>query len=76
MENNKLQKQTKWWHIGISFALIMYILMTFILPVINKEKITMKSALIGIPFWTLGGLLYGYITKGLYNRKKTLNNKL
>jgi hypothetical protein len=38
----------------------MFVLLTFLLPFINGQDITLKKTLIAFPCWMVGGLLFGY----------------
>lgn len=52
-----------WIKQGLFWGLFMYVFMTFLFPLLFKDTITLSKALFGIPFWILGGLLYGYVVK-------------
>jgi len=45
---------------GLPWGIGMFVMMTFILPYINEQDITIKKTLIAFPFWILGGILFGY----------------
>ena len=49
-----------WVKYGITWAVFMYVLMTFIFPLLTNDPITEKGILLGIPIWLVGGLLFGY----------------
>ncbi len=49
-----------WVRYGIIWAAFMYVLMTFIFPLLTNDPITKKGILLGIPIWLVGGLLFGY----------------
>lgn len=53
----------KWQKVGLSWALWMFIFMTFIWPLIDGEEITLKKTLIGVPIWVIGGLAFGWTMK-------------
>lgn len=59
----------KWLMMGLIWGLFMYVIMTFIFPLIIQEEITQKSMLIGIPIWLIGGLGFGFTMKIWMNRK-------
>ncbi len=70
LEIPKKKNSTKSWLIrGLLWGLFMFITMTFIFPLIKQEQITQKLILIGIPFWFIGGLLFGYAMKFRINKK-------
>jgi len=59
---NKLT--TKYWlKLGLLFALIMYVVMTILFPLIDNKEMTQRSLLIGIPIWLICGLGWGYWMK-------------
>lgn len=53
----------KWQKLGLTWAMWMFVTMTFIWPLINGEEITVKSVIIGIPIWLIGGLFFGYFMR-------------
>jgi len=59
-----------WLKQGLSFGFGMYVGMTIIFPLMMKEPITQKDLLIGIPFWLIGGLGFGYLMKLMTNKKE------
>jgi hypothetical protein len=65
MKKNKinLNEGNGWVKQGLFLGLIMYVLTTFMFPLITGQKITLGKVLIGIPIWTIGGLGFGYIMK-------------
>ena len=66
---DKKNTTKNWLKAGLFWGLLMYIIMTFILPLIKQEQITQKSMLTGIPIWLIGGLGFGFIMKIWMNRK-------
>ncbi|MGB1042162.1 MAG: hypothetical protein ACPGU6_02115 [Tenacibaculum sp.] len=50
----------KWQKVGLMWAIWMFVIMTFIWPLIKGEEITLQSILIGIPIWIIGGLFFGF----------------
>lgn len=59
-----------WIRKGLFWGVFMYVFMTFMIPLIYGEGITLRKALIGIPFWTIGGLGYGYTMKLINGKSK------
>lgn len=49
--------KTNWVKAGLLYGSIMFILMTFLFPLVMGEAITIKSILIAIPIWVIAGLL-------------------
>lgn len=62
-------KLKKWHKVGFVWGATMYIMMIFIFPYFNGEEITWLKSLIGIPFWALGGLAFGYSMRNRYEEK-------
>ncbi len=52
-----------WVKQGLQWGLFMFIIMTFIFPFFIGEAINWKRILVGIPVWTLAGLLFGFSMK-------------
>ena len=69
----KKNSTKNWLKLGLFWGLFMYITMTYIFPLINHEEITKTKMLIGIPFWLIGGLGFGYTMKVLMNKKGKQN---
>lgn len=62
-----------WLKSGLWVGLFMYVAMEIIFPVIDQKEITQKSLLIGIPFWLICGLGWGYTMKVWMNKKGKIN---
>ncbi len=60
-----------WLVKGITFALILFVFMFFVYPLVMGEQLTLKSILAGLVSSSLGGLVYGLAMKWL-NRKKVI----
>lgn len=58
-----------WAVYGILWGLFMYVVMTFIVPLIRAEEITTRQILTAIPIWLIGGLIFGYINKLIKDRE-------
>jgi len=58
-----------WVQQGLSWGIFMFILMTFIFPLLTREPITMNRILLAIPIWTIAGLGFGYYMKNFMNKK-------
>jgi len=63
------QPNFKWRHVGLRWGLFMYIFIEILLPLIEGEGITQKKILIGIPLWTITGLLFGLTMKIIGGKK-------
>lgn len=64
-----------WVKVGLGWGLFMYIIMTFIFPLIDQSTINLKSILIGIPIWVSAGLLFGLTSKKILgNKQKVIDN--
>ena len=62
-----------WLKRGLFLGLSMYVIMTIIFPLIEQERITQRSLVIGIPVWLICGLVWGYIMKIWMNKKGKKN---
>lgn len=60
---NLTAPQNSWWKAGLSWGVFMFLFMTIIIPLLQKEEITKEKVMISIPIWTIGGLLFGYTMK-------------
>ncbi|WNW00670.1 hypothetical protein RRF68_06560 [Tenacibaculum sp. HL-MS23] len=63
-------KFQKWQKIGLAWALWMFVIMTFVWPYFDNEKVTLKDVLIGIPFWLIAGLIFGWTQRKNLKEKK------
>lgn len=63
-----------WIKQGLSWGLFMFVTMTFVLPLIQGDKITLSGILIGIPIWTLASIVFGYTMKSLLGKPKRNKN--
>ena len=71
LELPKKKNTTKnWLKSGLFFGLFMYVMMTFIFPLIEQESINIKQILISIPLWLIAGLGWGYTMKIWVNKKE------
>ena len=68
-------KEVKWWYIGLIFGLIMYVCMTILFPLISRGEVTKEELLLGIPFWTITGLVFGFALKCFSRMKKSKTKK-
>lgn len=59
--------EKSWYKSGLSFGFTMFLLMEFLLPVLEQEPLSWKKVLIGIPVWAFSGLIYGYMMKQFSN---------
>lgn len=67
----------QWVFDGIAWGVIMYVLMTFIVPIIgiDDSPITLEKSLISIPVWLLGGLLFGFVMQKINTKYPKKQNK-
>lgn len=61
-----------WVKTGLGWAIWMFIMMTFIWPAIDGKEITLKSVIIGLVVWTLGGLVFGYAMRKKNKEKESV----
>jgi len=62
---NKWNKYTKG---GLFWGLLMFVFMTYLFPLLEGSKITLKRTLIAIPIWVIAGMGMAYFNKR-YNEK-------
>jgi hypothetical protein len=65
----KTNTTSNWLKLGLIFGLLMFVLMTILLPLIFQEAITRRNLLFGIPLWLICGLVWGYTMKLWMNKK-------
>ena len=65
----KKNSTKNWLKSGLFLGLFMYVSMIIIFPLIKGEEITQRNLLIGLPFWLIGGLGWGYMMKRWMNKK-------
>lgn len=70
LEIPEKKKSTKnWLKSGFFFGLFMFVVMQIIFPLIERDEITQRSLLIGIPVWMICGLAWGLTMKWWMNKK-------
>lgn len=57
------QPDYKWWYIGLSYALFMFIFMSIFDFLIIQEVFTWKKLFMNAAFWVIGGLMVGLFIK-------------
>lgn len=55
---------------GIFWSALMYLFMVILIPYAQKEEITHRDLLMGIPVWIIGGLIYTLIMIFFMKRKR------
>lgn len=65
---SKLSSSKYWIKTGLTWGAIMFVIMQIAYPLINSEEITLKSIVIGVLLWSIGGLSFGYTMRRI-NRK-------
>lgn len=68
-DNTNPYSDKNWVKSGLSFAVLMFILMTFILPLLINEEITWLTVGLGLIIWPIGGLAFGYWMKIYFGKK-------
>ncbi len=66
---DKESSTKNWLKSGLGFGLIMYVSLIIAFPLIKEEEITQRNLLLGLPFWIIGGLGWGYTMKIWMNKK-------
>lgn len=57
-----------WIKIGLLWGTFMFLTMTFVVPLLFDEAITMRRVMVAIPVWIVSGLVFGYRMKA-FNQK-------
>jgi len=64
------EPKVQWFLSGLIFGFLMYVFMVVLSPLIKGENLNQKELLIGIPIWTVAGLLFGFTMKIINGKKK------
>ncbi|MEX2350024.1 MAG: hypothetical protein WD554_04030 [Flavobacteriaceae bacterium] len=64
--------EKSWVASGLNWGAFMFVLMSIVYPYFTGGEITLKTLVLGVVIWTIGGLGYGYTMK-LYMNKKAKN---
>ena len=65
---NPFEKKA-WIKTGLGWGAVMFVVMTFVFPYFDGQEITRSGIVIGLIFWTIGGLMFGYTMKLIMNKK-------
>ncbi|WP_271406649.1 hypothetical protein [Tenacibaculum soleae] len=60
-------KLKKWQKVGLSWG--MFIIMTFVWPLIDGEEITLKRTLFSLVIWTIAGFAFGWSMRHNHKEK-------
>ena len=74
---NLTNPEFNWVAQGLSWGGFMFLFMDIIFPLFEGEVLKLMKLVIGAIFWTLGGLLFGYVMKKFMfkQQKSTSQNK-
>jgi hypothetical protein len=53
-----------WIKFGVGWGIFMFLMMNVIFPLFDKKEVGMQEMLISFPLWLMGGLLFGYVSRG------------
>ena len=72
-----VSKSINWVESGLRWGGLMFVFMTFLVPLFSGTEITLIDIAVGLVVWTLGGLGFGYTFKKLIVGldKKYINKK-
>ena len=59
-----------WLLIGLGWGLFMFVLMTFLFPLMKSEIIELRDVITALPIWTIAGVLFGYTMKRMMGTEK------
>ena len=60
-----------WIQTGLTWGLIMFLLVSLLIPYLNGQEITAKTISIGLIIWIIGGLAFTYSLKLFLNKTGT-----
>jgi predicted ABC-type exoprotein transport system permease subunit len=66
--DSSIYDKNNWLKSGLVWGVIMFLLMSVCYPLITDESITVKSFLIGLIVYSVGGITFGFVMK-LYFKK-------
>jgi len=52
-----------WIKFGLFWGLFMAVVINILFPLFDGTEIVPLKVLVSIPFWLLGGLLFGYVSR-------------
>jgi hypothetical protein len=59
-----------WIKFGLIWGVFMFLILNIAFPLFDKEPLNINKMLVSFPFWLVGGLIFGYVS-----RKKTPNDQ-
>lgn len=62
-------KLKKWQKVGLSWGMFMFVIMTFVWPLIDGEEITLKRTLFSLVIWTIAGFALGWSMRHNHKEK-------
>jgi len=71
---NPFDKKT-WVATGLTWGVLMFLMMSIVFPYFKDQEITLQSVLIGVVIWSIGGLGFGYTMKRYTNKKIKKSDK-
>lgn len=57
-----------WINTGLSWGAFMFLCMSILYPYLTNNEISLKTLLLGLVIWTIGGLVFGYLMKIYFNK--------
>lgn len=52
-----------WVKFGLFWGLFMGLMITVVFPLFDGTAIVLTKVLVSIPFWLMGGLIFGYVSR-------------
>lgn len=52
-----------WVKFGLFWGLFMAVVINILFPLFDGTEIVLTKVLVSIPFWLLGGLIFGYVSR-------------
>lgn len=52
-----------WIKTGLAYGILMFVFVSIVLPFFKGDEITLRSLTIGVIWWIIGGLIFGFVMK-------------
>ncbi|WP_028890555.1 hypothetical protein [Tenacibaculum sp. 47A_GOM-205m] len=59
----------KWVKTGLTWGVTMFLMIVIVFPWFQGKEITVKSVVVGIILWGIGGILFGFTMRKRFEEK-------
>ena len=59
----------KWVKTGLTWGMTMFLMIVIVFPWFQGKEITVKSVVVGIILWGIGGILFGFTMRKRFEEK-------